>query len=112
MNKHLLERFRILTAVNIPWWWRVAYLVPDPFLRDAAAQENFANFASGKDKSFNNAVESHVSAYLEKGTMPPAAIVGPVLNIAEDITAGRQVTLRAGDYIALQTFVRSQPKAV
>ena len=111
MNKHLLERFRILTA-NVPWWWRVAYLVPDPFLRDAAAQENFATFALGKDKSFNSAVETHVSAYLEKGTMPPAAIVGPILNIAEDITAGRQVTLRAGDYIALHTFVRSQSKAV
>ena len=52
-------------------------------------------------------METHVSAYLEKGTIA-AAIVGPILNIAEDLAAGREVTMRAGDYIALQTFVRSQ----
>jgi hypothetical protein len=109
MHKYLFERFRVVSAINLgQWWWRFAYLLPDPFLRDSGIQENYANVALGKDKSFNNAVETHVAAYLEKGTMPPSAIVGPILNIAEDIAAGREVTLRAGDYIALQTFVRSQ----
>jgi hypothetical protein len=107
MGNYLIDRLRIRVD-GVPWWWRLAYLVPDPFLRDSSLAENVAKFAKGQDKTFNAAVETHVAAYLEKGTMPPAPIVGPILNIAEDIAAGRDVTLRAGDYIALQTFVRSQ----
>jgi len=109
MSKYLFDRFRIVSQVKAePYWWRFAYLLPDPFLRDSEILENYANFARGQDKAFTGAVQTHVSAYLEKGTMPPSAIVGPILNIAEDLAAGREVTLRAGDYIALQTFVRSQ----
>lgn len=108
MPNYLIERFRILTSGKaVPWWWRLAYLIPDPYLKGDVL-ENVAKFAHGQDKHFNSVIENHVSAYLEKGTMPPAAIMAPVLNIAEDITAGRQVTLRAGDYIALQNFARSQ----
>jgi hypothetical protein len=107
MNKYLLERFRIVTQGKpVPWWWRYAYLIPDLFRQHPEILEDFIKLSGAHDKTFQTSVESHVSAYLEKGTMPPAAIIGPILNIAEDIAAGREVTLRAGDYIALQT--RSQ----
>ena len=60
----------------------------------------------GKDTAFDKFIRKHVEAYLEKGTMPPEAIVGPIVNIAEDIIAGREPTLRAGDYIAIQNQMR------
>lgn len=105
--KYLIDRLNVLTASKVPWWWRLAYLVPDPFLNPELLN-TVARVSHGEDKQFNNVIQAHVSAYMEKGTMPPAAIVGPILNIAEDIAAGRQVTLRAGDYIALHNFARSQ----
>jgi len=107
MNKYLIDRFRIHVQ-QLPWWWRVAYLVPDPVLHQGGFLEDVARFAKGQDKAFNQVVENHVAAFLEHGTMPPAAITAPILNVAEDIKAGREVTLRGGDYIALQNFVRSQ----
>jgi hypothetical protein len=39
--------------------------------------------------------------------MPPEAIAPAILNMADDVMAGRQVSLRAGDYIAIQNFARS-----
>jgi hypothetical protein len=54
------------------------------------------------DDAFNGFVEKHVNAYLE-GTKPPAAIQTAIMNIVDDFAAGREMTLRAGDYIALQT---------
>jgi hypothetical protein len=109
MNKYLLERFRIVTEGKlVPWWWRFAYLIPDLFRERPEILETFVKVAAGHDKAFKTLVETHVSAYLEKGTMPPAPIIAPILNVAEDIAAGREVTLRAGDYISLQTFARSQ----
>ena len=38
--------------------------------------------------------------------MPPEAIAPAVMNVADDVLAGRDVQLRAGDYIALQNFIR------
>src|SRR5581483_3460026 len=55
------------------------------------------------DEAFATFVDNHVKAYLE-GKAPPAAIQTAVLNIADDYASGREVTLKAGDYIALQTM--------
>jgi len=107
MNKYLIERYK-LAIDTTPWWWRVAYLIiPDWDRFDKGLLEGFDRIQKGHDKAFNNLVETHLSAYLEKGTMPPMAISGAIMNIAEDVVAGRVPTLRAGDYIALQTFKRS-----
>ncbi len=106
MNKHLIERYNVALAANPPWW-RVAYLIIDPNGPYSGVFENFGAVVNGNDKAFNTLIENHVSAYLEKGTMPPAPISGAILNIAEDVAAGRTPTLRAGDYIALQTYRRA-----
>ncbi|MDY6857445.1 MAG: hypothetical protein SWO11_22620 [Thermodesulfobacteriota bacterium] len=37
---------------------------------------------------------------------PPEQIRTAVLNVADDMMAGRDVTLRAGDYIALMDYAR------
>ena len=58
--------------------------------------------ATAPDAAFTSFVEKHLRAYLD-GTAPPAAIQPAIMNIADDYAAGRDVTLRAGDYIALQT---------
>ena len=107
MNLPPILRYKIAID-NTPWWWKVAYLII-PWLDkfDQSAIAGLEQIARGKDRVFNSIIEKHVSAYLENGTRPPEAIAGPILNIAEDVSAGRVPTLRAGDYIALQTFRRT-----
>ncbi len=110
MNKYLFERYR-LTIDTTPWWWRVAYLIINDWDRfDKSLLEGFEQIVKGGDKAFNNVVNTHLTAYLEKGVAPPAAIAGAIMNIAEDVVAGRTPTLRGGDYIALKSFQRAQAK--
>ena len=45
--------------------------------------------------------------YVYKDEMPPAEIAPTILNVADDFMRGDPVKLRAGDYIALQGYVRS-----
>jgi len=61
------------------------------------------------DATFTKFLEQHVQAYLE-GKKPPAAIESAVMNIADDYASGREITVRAGDYIALQSHYRSPGK--
>lgn len=56
-----------------------------------------------KDVNFAKFIDHEVNAYLGGGT-PPAAIATAVMNIGDDHLAGREVVVRAGDYIALQSF--------
>jgi hypothetical protein len=63
------------------------------------------------DERFFETFSRHVEAYVKEGKAPPKAIETPVLNAADDYLAGRDVTLRAGDYIAVQNFVRAEHKA-
>jgi molybdopterin converting factor small subunit len=63
------------------------------------------------DERFFETLSKHVEAYVKEGKAPPKAIETPVLNAADDYMAGRDVTLRAGDYIAVQNYIRGQQKA-
>ncbi len=56
--------------------------------------------------AFKKFLETQVQSYL-KGNEPPQAIQSAVLNLADDYLAGRELTLRAGDYLALQNHFRS-----
>ena len=58
------------------------------------------------DERFFQVLNKHVEAYVHEGQMPPEMIMPAVLNAADDVMAGRDVVLRAGDYISLQKFVR------
>ena len=91
-------RFKIaFERVLVPSWWRIAYLIPDMFHRGLAEFEQFVKVVDGSDSGFNNFIQKNVKAYLETGKMPPSAIKAPILNIAEDIIAGREPVIRAGD---------------
>jgi len=58
------------------------------------------------DKQFYELISKHMNAYLQKGEMPPAEIAPAIMNLIDDQTAGRTMTLRAGDYISLQNYAR------
>ena len=62
--------------------------------------------AARPDDHFYETFSKHVQAYVKDGTAPPKAIETAVMNAADDFMAGRDITLRAGDYIAVQNFVR------
>jgi hypothetical protein len=55
---------------------------------------------------FSKYLENQVQSYL-KGTNPPAAIQSAIMNITDDYIAGREFTVKAGDYIALQNHFQS-----
>jgi hypothetical protein len=78
----------------------VAYLYPPP-VGDIAKYVNRV-----LDTKAVGILNAHLKAYMEKGTMPPMEIAPVVMNIADDLAAHRTPTLRTGDYIALQMFVR------
>ena len=42
---------------------------------------------------------------------PPSEIAGAIKNFSDDIACGREVVVRAGDYIAIHNFMRAQEKA-
>jgi hypothetical protein len=58
------------------------------------------------EERFYKVVADHVQAYVEEGVMPPEEIATAILNVADDYMAGRPMNLRAGDYIAIQNYVR------
>ena len=57
-------------------------------------------------ENFYEMVREHVIDHAVHGERPPEQIAGAILNIADDLMAGRQVTMRAGDYISLMNFAR------
>jgi hypothetical protein len=58
------------------------------------------------DERFYAVLNEHVQAYIQKGVAPPDSIRSVVMNVADDVMAEREVVLRAGDYIAMQNFIR------
>ena len=107
MDKISISRVKLL-GKPVPYWWRYAYLIPDVFQWDQAIVKNFEKVLAGKDSVFIKFVEKQVKDFIEKGVEPPQEIAAPIMNIAEDLIAGREATMRAGDYIALENFRRTK----
>lgn len=57
------------------------------------------------DERFFKVLGQHVEHYLETGEAPEA-IQSVVMNVADDYMAGREIVLRAGDYVTMQNFAR------
>jgi hypothetical protein len=55
-------------------------------------------------ETFAKKMAGFVYGYIYDNKMPPPEIQQTVLNVSEDLLAGREVQLRAGDYIAAQKF--------
>jgi hypothetical protein len=89
----------------IPRLLKVAYLIVNE-----RSERYFQDFEVRTGKRFDAVVAGHLNAYLEKGTIPPEAISAPILNLADEYLAGKSMTLRAGDYVALQNYIRAGGK--
>ena len=57
-------------------------------------------------EKFLDIVHKQVMNHVIDGEEPPMEIQTAIMNIADDMMAGREVALRAGDYIALMNFAR------
>lgn len=92
---------------QVPRWalfdWRRAYLVP-PVLEGTVREL----VEIPPDDRFNRLVGDYVHALVNEGKEPPSAIATAIYNLGDDMLAGRQPTIRTGDYIALQNFLRQR----
>jgi hypothetical protein len=62
-----------------------------------------------KSDAFQHFVQESVHSYI-KGEKVDAEIQTSIMNIADDILAGRDATMRAGDYVALMGFAKKNKK--
>jgi hypothetical protein len=88
----------------IPRWWEVAYLIIGP--GGWRNVDLVRIIETAPDERFNELVTEHVNAYIQDGKMPPTEIAPAIMNLADDLMAGRKMSMRAGDYISLQQFAR------
>jgi hypothetical protein len=58
------------------------------------------------EKPLYEMISKHMSAFMQQGTMPPAEIAPAIMNLIDDQSSGRTMTMRAGDYISLQNYLR------
>ncbi|HME45503.1 MAG TPA: hypothetical protein VKF36_20600 [Syntrophorhabdales bacterium] len=103
-----ISRFNVkFVAVDwiVPFWWKVAYLIINDGIGGIANK-----FKNPIDAKFNELVTTYLQAYVNENKMPPAEIAPAIMNLADDFAAGREMTIRAGDYIAIQGFMRQGKK--
>jgi hypothetical protein len=94
-------KFRVIPEWVIDRWMEVAYLVIN------GGGDGIAKVVEYKpDKEFYEVVNTNLHRYINEGELPPREITPAILNIADDYMAGRRLTLRAGDYISLQNYIR------
>jgi hypothetical protein len=86
----------------IPRWVKVAYLIINWRVKDLADRIQLS-----PEARFYDVMAKHLRAYVQDGVMPPADIAPAILNLADDYMNGREMNLRAGDYIAIQNHLRA-----
>ena len=88
----------------VPPWWVVAYKVIPWMERD------LSQLAVVNQTKFETVVKKYLKDFVVKQKQPPADIATAIMNMADDVLDGRQVTIRAGDYQALQNHVRGMSR--
>lgn len=97
----------VRASITIPSWIIERRIEPPYVVINERILENFGDmFQRAPGKEFYELIAKHVTAYLQEGKPLPAEIAPSIMNLLDDYIAGRKLTLRAGDYIALQTFLR------
>lgn len=97
----------IMKLTDIPEWiWNriiiVAYLIING---DTVAAEAVKFAPNAK---FFDLVSKHVDAYVKEGVIPPEPIATAIINFADNLMADGTMTIRTGDYIAIQNFLRQR----
>ncbi len=90
--------------------WRkhqVMYLYPAPGLDLKRIQDILKK---GLDAKFQAVAGRYLKAFMTEGKEPPAAIASTIRNFADDVALGRDITIRGGDYIAIQGFIQRGEK--
>ena len=82
-------------------WMIIAYLIFNPDVKDILAR-----FKVEPSAKFHATVTKYLNEYLYQNKMPPDEIAPAILNMADDLMAGREMHLRAGDYIMIEGFTR------
>ena len=96
-----MPRFQIINDWVLERWILVAYLIINWDLG------HLAEFVKIRpEREFYEVTAKWLNAYVNQNEMPPDDIAPAILNMADDYMAGRQINLRAGDYIAIQTHLR------
>ncbi len=94
-------------SIKIPSWFIERRIEPPYVVINDRILENFGYmFQSEPGKEFYELIAKHMNSYLQDRTPLPAEIEPAIMNLLDDYVAGRKLTLRAGDYIALQTYFR------
>jgi hypothetical protein len=62
--------------------------------------------AKAPEKQLYEMISKHMNAFMQQGTMPPEEIAPAIMNLIDDQSSGRTMTMRAGDYISLQNYLR------
>lgn len=106
-KKQLAFRFEIWEKLLERKTW-VMYLQP-PFEFALGKLEEL--FTLGRFNKVTEVINKYTKAFMVNGVEPPPAIAGAIKNFADDIASGREVVVRAGDYIAIHNFMRAQKKA-
>ena len=89
-NEWLLERWILVAYLIINW--RLEHL--REYLEVRPSREFYAVTAK------------YLNAYVNHDEMPPDDVAPAILNMADDFLAGRDLNMRAGDYIAIQNHLR------
>lgn len=101
-----MQKARVLIPEWITKRWCVAcYLIINWRIKDLVERIQVE-----PDANFYKVAAKHLYEYAYNDTMPPEEIAPTIMNLAEDLLSGKPVNFRAGDYIALQNYVRQGKK--
>lgn len=81
----------------------VKYLVI-PYWHTKVISENIIEADPGRE--FNEFIEKQMISYINEKREPPAEIASAIMNLADDYLAGREMTIKAGDYLSIQKYIR------
>lgn len=94
-------------SIKIPAWFIERRIEPPYVIINDRILENFGDvFQRAPGEEFYEAIANYMNGYLQDRKPLPAEIEPAIMNLIDDYAAGRRLTLKAGDYIALQTFFR------
>ena len=84
--------------------------VVPPYLvvNDRLANDFKTALEAPADKKFFEMLAKFMNEYMEKGKMPPVEIAPAINNLIDDYSSKRKLVLRAGDYIALQSYIKKE----
>lgn len=87
--------------------YRYMYLYPVP---DSLTNQVKQVLTKGLDTKFIAIAGRHLEAFMAEGVEPPSAIAGAIRNFADDVIRGDGVNVRAGDYVAVQSYIKGGGK--